>query len=41
MRSKKNNQVKKYQLGGTISAITGLAQAGLGAYQMYQGQQDG
>jgi hypothetical protein len=39
MRSKKNNQVKKYQLGGTISAITGLAQAGLGAYQMYQGQQ--
>jgi hypothetical protein len=39
MRSKKNNQVKKYQLGGTISAIAGLAQAGLGAYQMYQGQQ--
>jgi hypothetical protein len=38
MRSKKNNQVKKYQLGGTIAAITGLAQAGLGAYQMYQGQ---
>ena len=39
MRSKKNNQVKKYQLGGTISAIAGLGQAGLGAYQMYQGQQ--
>jgi hypothetical protein len=39
MRSKKNNQVKKYQLGGPIAAITGLAQAGLGAYQMYQGQQ--
>jgi hypothetical protein len=38
MRSKKNNQVKKYQLGGPIAAITGLAQAGLGAYQMYQGQ---
>ena len=39
MRSKKNNQVKKYQLGGPIAAITGLAQTGLGAYQMYQGQQ--
>jgi hypothetical protein len=39
MRSKKNNQVKKYQLGGPIAAITGLAKAGLGAYQMYQGQQ--
>jgi hypothetical protein len=39
MRSKKNNQVKKYQIGGPIAAITGLAQAGLGAYQMYQGQQ--
>jgi hypothetical protein len=39
MRSKKNNQVKKYQLGGPIAAIAGLAQAGLGAYQMYQGQQ--
>jgi hypothetical protein len=39
MRSKKNNQVKKYQLGGPIAAIAGLGQAGLGAYQMYQGQQ--
>jgi hypothetical protein len=39
MRSKKNNQVKKYQLGGPIATIAGLAQTGLGAYQMYQGQQ--
>ena len=39
MRSKKNNQVKKYQLGGTIAALAGLGQAGLGAYQMIAGQQ--
>ena len=38
MRSKKNNQVKKYQLGGAIALGTGALQAGLGAYQMYQGQ---
>jgi len=39
MRSKKNNKVKKYQLGGTIAALAGLGQAGLGAYQMIAGQQ--
>jgi hypothetical protein len=37
MRSKKNNQVKKYQLGGTIALGTGALQAGLGAYQLYEG----
>jgi hypothetical protein len=39
MRSKKNNQVKKYQLGGTVAALGALGQAGLGAYQMIAGQQ--
>jgi hypothetical protein len=37
MRSKKNNQVKKYKLGGTIALGTGALQAGLGAYQLYEG----
>ena len=37
MRSKKNNQVKKYQLGGAIALGTGALQAGLGAYQLYEG----
>jgi hypothetical protein len=37
MRSKKNNQVKKYQLGGKIALGTGALQAGLGAYQLYEG----
>ena len=39
MRSKKNKEVKKYALGGAIAVGTGALQAGLGAYQMYQGQQ--
>ena len=38
MRSKKNKEVKKYALGGAVAAGTGALQAGLGAYQMYQGQ---
>jgi len=38
MRSKKNKEVKKYALGGAIALGTGALQAGLGAYQMYQGQ---
>ena len=39
MRSKKNKETKKYALGGAIALGTGALQAGLGAYQMYQGQQ--
>ena len=39
MRSKKNKESKKYALGGIVAGIAGLGQIGLGAYQMYQGQQ--
>ena len=39
MRSKKNKESKKYALGGIVAGIAGLGQAGLGAYQLYQGQQ--
>lgn len=39
MRSKKNKETKKYALGGVVALGTGALQAGLGAYQMYQGQQ--
>ena len=41
MRSKKNKEVKKYALGGAIALGTGALQAGLGAYQMYQGYKMG
>lgn len=41
MRSKKNKEVKKYALGGAIAVGTGALQAGLGAYQMYQGYKMG
>lgn len=39
MRSKKNKETKKYAVGGVVAGLTGLGQLGLGAYQMYQGQQ--
>lgn len=40
MRSKKTKEPKKYAVGGMIAgAALGLGQAGLGAYQMFQGQQ--
>ena len=39
MRSKKNKETKKYAVGGVMAGLTGLGQLGLGAYQMYQGQQ--
>ena len=39
MRSKKNKGVKKYALGGPLAAVAAIGQAGLGAYQIYQGQQ--
>ena len=41
MRSKKNKEVKKYALGGALALGTGALQAGLGAYQMYQGYKMG
>lgn len=40
MRPKKSKEPKKYAVGGMIAgAALGLGQAGLGAYQMFQGQQ--
>jgi len=39
MRSKKNKETKKYAVGGVVAGLAGLGQIGLGAYQMYQGQQ--
>jgi len=39
MRSKKNKETKKYAVGGVVAGLAGLGQLGLGAYQMYQGQQ--
>jgi hypothetical protein len=42
MRSKKSKEPKKYIAGGLVlSAALGAAQAGLGAYQMSQGQKAG
>jgi uncharacterized protein HemX len=40
MRSKKSKEPKKYIAGGLVLAgALGAAQTGLGAYQMFQGQQ--
>ena len=40
MRPKKSKEPKKYAVGGMVAgALLGAGQAGLGAYQMFQGQQ--